>query len=86
MIELAAIIAGGMLGIAVLLTFFRLRTGPDVSDRVVALDLLSTLGIGLIAAYALGTRDVDFFDIAIIIAVLGFLGTVAFAYYVELRT
>jgi multicomponent Na+:H+ antiporter subunit F len=74
-----------LLSIALFLTFIRLVQGPSLPDRVVALDLMSTLGIGIIAAYAIATDQPVFLDVASIMALITFLGTVAFAYYLEQR-
>jgi multicomponent Na+:H+ antiporter subunit F len=74
-----------VIGVAAVFTVLRLVRGPSIADRVVALDLLTTLGIGIVAAYAIGTNQVAFMDLAVIVALLGFLTTVAFAYYVERR-
>lgn len=75
-----------LLSIVLLLTFVRLVRGPSLPDRVVALDLMSLLAIGFIAAYAIATDQPVFLDIASILALISFLGTVAFAYYLEKRT
>ena len=75
-----------ILSIAVLLTLFRLIKGPTRPDRVVALDLMTTLGIGVIAAYAIVYHEPIFLDVALIVALVSFLGTIAFAYYVEKGT
>ncbi len=69
--------------VAILLTFIRLVKGPNLPDRVVALDLLATIGISLIAAYAIATQEPAILDIAIVLALISFLGTIAFAYYIE---
>lgn len=74
-----------MLAVAVALAFIRLVRGPSLPDRVVAIDLMNTLGIGIIAAYAIATEQPAFLDVAIAMALLSFLGTVAFAYYIERR-
>jgi multicomponent Na+:H+ antiporter subunit F len=74
-----------LLSAAILFTFARMVRGPSLPDRVVALDLLSTLGIGVIAAYAIATDQPVFLDVASILALVTFLGTVAFAYYLEQR-
>jgi multicomponent Na+:H+ antiporter subunit F len=74
-----------LLFLAVALTFIRLVRGPSVPDRVVALDLMNTLGVAVIAAYAMATGETIFIDVAIVLALISFLGTIAFAYYVELR-
>jgi multicomponent Na+:H+ antiporter subunit F len=72
-----------MLSLSILLTFVRLSLGPTVADRVIALDLLSLIGVGVIVAVAVMNNQPNLMDIAIILAVLGFLTMVAFAYYLE---
>lgn len=74
-----------IIAVAVVLAFLRLVRGPSIADRVIALDLLTTIGIGIIVAYAIATDQPAFLDVAIILALLGFLATVAFAYYIERR-
>ncbi len=69
--------------LAILLTVARLLRGPSLPDRVVALDLLTTLGIGVIATYAIATNQTALLDVAVATALISFLGTVAFAYYIE---
>jgi len=74
-----------VLAVSALLIFIRFIMGPSLSDRVVALDLLITTGIGMIAVYSIVTNQPTFLDIAMILALIAFLGTVAFAYYIEKR-
>lgn len=71
--------------VAILLTFARLVRGPSLSDRVVAMDLLMLLGVGLILVYAIIKDQAIFIDVALVVALVSFLGTVAFAYYLEQR-
>jgi multicomponent Na+:H+ antiporter subunit F len=71
------------LGLALLLTLFRIVKGPTLPDRIVGLDLLGTLGISIAAVVALSARDAVYLDVAIVLALLAFLGTVAFAAYLE---
>lgn len=73
------------LGIAVLLALGRLLRGPKMPDRIVSLDLMVTLGIGIIAAYAIATEQAVFLDVATILALIAFLGTTAFATYLQRR-
>lgn len=68
-----------------LLVFVRFLKGPSVIDRVVALDLIVTIGIGIISIYSIITDTSNFLDIAMILALIAFLGTVAFSYYLEKR-
>ncbi|MCC6176342.1 MAG: hypothetical protein IT305_13635 [Chloroflexi bacterium] len=64
-------------------TFIRLVRGPSLADRVVALELSGTLVVGIIAAYAILTLESVLLDVAIALALVAFLGTVAVARYLE---
>ncbi len=72
-----------ILAIAVMLVFIRLFKGPSLVDRVISLDLIITTGIGIITVYSIRSNQEVFLDVAIILALIAFLGTVAFAYYIE---
>ncbi len=72
-----------ILTISVLLVFIRLLKGPRVVDRVIALDLIITIGIGIITIFTIRSNQQIFLDVAIILALIAFLGTVAFSYYIE---
>jgi multicomponent Na+:H+ antiporter subunit F len=74
-----------VLAVTVVLAFVRLARGPSLPDRVVALDLLATVGISIIAVYAVATNQPVVLDVAVVVALLSFLGTIAFAYYIERR-
>ncbi len=52
-------------------------------DRVVALDLMASLSIGLMTLYAVASEKPLFLDAAMVLALLAFLGTTAFARYLE---
>ncbi|GEM67725.1 cation:proton antiporter [Sphingobacterium mizutaii NBRC 14946 = DSM 11724] len=72
-----------ILTISVLLVFIRLFKGPSVVDRVMALDLIITIGIGIITVYSIRQEQEVLLDVAIILALIAFLGTIAFSYYIE---
>lgn len=72
-----------LLTLAVLLGFLRLALGPSLADRVIALDLLASLGIAILAAFAVVTEQPAFLDVGLVLALVSFLGTVAFAHYME---
>lgn len=74
-----------VLSVSMVLLFIRFLLGPSIADRVIALDLLITTGIGMIAIYSIITNQPTFLDIAMILALIAFLGTVAFSYYLEKR-
>lgn len=78
-------IAFGVITLSLFLAFIRLVRGPSLPDRVVALDLLATLAVGIIAAYAILTGQSMLLRPAVALSLLAFLGTVAFAYYIEKR-
>lgn len=74
-----------MLVSAMVLAFIRLLRGPSLPDRVVSLDLNTSLVVGFISAYAIGTNQPVFLDIAIVLVLISFLSTVAFGLYIERR-
>ena len=69
--------------LAGIIAFARLAQGPTLPGRALALDLMATTGIGVITVYAILTHQPVILDVAIVLALIAFLGTVAFAYYVE---
>lgn len=73
------------LSIAAILVFVRFLKGPFTLDRVVSLDLLIHIGIGIIAVYSIVTDHATFLDVAMILALIAFLGTIALSYYLEQR-
>ena len=72
-----------LLSLAIFLAFSRLARGPSLADRVVALDLITSLVVGVIAIYSVATAEPIFLDIALVLALITFLGTVAFARFIE---
>lgn len=68
---------------AFVLVVLRVVRGPTLSDRVVALDMLSYVAIGLIAAYVAATGSAAVLDAALVLALVAFLATVAFAWFVD---
>jgi multicomponent Na+:H+ antiporter subunit F len=76
-------LALGLMGVALLVALARLVRGPSLPDRVVALELAATLTVGIIAVYDVATEQPVLLDVAAVLALLGFLGSVAFARYVE---
>ena len=74
-----------MLGVALILALARLVRGPTLPDRVVALDLISAEVVAFVCTYAIATGQPVLLDVAIALALVAFLGTIAFAQYVERR-
>ncbi len=74
-----------VLAVAIVLAFYRLVRGPSLMDRVTSLELIASLVAGIVAVYAIGTDDPALIDVAIALALVAFIGAVAFARYAELR-
>jgi multicomponent Na+:H+ antiporter subunit F len=74
-----------LLCLALVLVTIRFVIGPTIIDRIIALDLIVTIGIGIIAIYSVLYDQPNFLDIALILALIAFLGTVAFTSYIEKR-
>ena len=72
-----------MLMAAAALTTIRLLRGPSLPDRAVALDLLAVIAIATLAAFAVAVEQPVYIDIILAVGLIAFLGTVAFASYVE---
>lgn len=69
----------------VVCAFVRLAVGPSLPDRVVALDMMTILIVAFCALYSILTGVEAFLDVALVLALIGFLATVAFARYAERR-
>jgi multicomponent Na+:H+ antiporter subunit F len=74
-----------MLSAGLILSFVRLARGPTLPDRVVALEVIATLVVGFTAVYAVTTGDAVFLDVAVVLALVAFIGAIAFASYLEKR-
>jgi multicomponent Na+:H+ antiporter subunit F len=74
-----------MLLLGMVCAFVRIVRGPSLADRVVALDMLTMLMVAFAGVYVVATGEPAFLDVAIALALIGFLATVAFARYAERR-
>ncbi len=74
-----------MLCLAIIFVFIRFLLGPQIVDRVISLDLIITIGVGVIGIFSIISKKSNFLDDAMILALIAFLGTVAFSYYLEKR-
>ena len=83
MLDIVSQITLVTLSAALLLAFIRLVKGPTLPDRIVAMDLFGMLVVGMIVVLAGKSGVRATLDAAIVIALIGFLGTVAYATYVE---
>ncbi len=85
MISAAGSMLLGLFGLAALLAGARLLRGPSLPDRVVAVDLLSAVAVAVCALAAVVHDQPAYLDVSLGIALISFVGTVAFARYVEGR-
>ena len=67
-------------------SFIRLIKGPSLPDRVVSIDLITVLAVAIAGLLAITHTEPDFLDIAVALALVAFLATVAFAWYAERTT
>ncbi len=72
-----------VLALSLAACFVRLYRGPDVPNRTVAFDLISIHAVAIFALFAVHSGSYVLLEGAIVTAVLGFLGTVMFARYLE---
>lgn len=71
-----------VLALSLVIAFVRLWKGPTLPDRIVAMDLLAVLTVGIIITTTAGTGQRGLLDVASLVALVGFMGTVAYAWYV----
>lgn len=85
MIENAAYISLIILIAAFLMAFFRLLKGPTLPDRIISLDLIFLLTIGIVIVFIFISKQVVYLDIAPVVALIVFLGTVTIAKYLKVK-
>ncbi|MGQ4878790.1 K+/H+ antiporter subunit F [Billgrantia sp. LNSP4103-1] len=81
MLDTALLISLGLIVLAMAMNIYRLAIGPDVPDRLLALDTLYVNSIALIVLLGLWLNTKTYFEAAILIAMLGFVGTMAICRY-----
>ena len=79
------IIAAILLCIAIFIAIARILLGPTIADRVIAFDASSTMAIAVLFLLSAEFRQAMFVDIAIVYAMLSFIGTIYFARYLEAK-
>jgi len=84
-VPVVALLALNLFALATILAMLRMLMGPSLADRVVALDLVAALAVGAIASFAILTEQPMLLRAAIVVALVVFVGTVAFAMFLEKR-
>jgi len=81
MLDTALLIAFSFVGLALLLNLICLIKGPDVPDRILALDTLYINAIALLVLLGIYLQSALYFEAALLIAVMGFVGTIGLSKY-----
>lgn len=84
-LEIAVNTTQVFLSVAVVLAFYRIIKGPSLPDRVIAIDLLSYLVIGFMVTHSVTAGQPNYMDVALVLALIAFLSTIAFARYITVR-
>jgi multicomponent K+:H+ antiporter subunit F len=82
MLNLVIPIALAMIALAMLLSLYRMVVGPDMPDRILALDTLYINTIALLVLIGIYLNNALYFECALLIAIMGFVGTVALSKYI----
>lgn len=82
MMSIALQFAIGSFAIGLLMNIWRIVMAPSTGDRVLALDTMAINGIALIVLYGIFQNTTVYFEISLILAMVGFVSTVAYARYV----
>lgn len=82
MISAALLFGFGAISISLLLCLYRVMVGPDLPDRIVALDTLYINGIAILVLVGIRYNDTVYFESALLIAMMGFVSTVAWCKHV----
>ena len=85
MIQIAIVVALVVVGVAMLLSLWRLLRGPTAPDRILALDTLYVNTVAQLILFGMYLDSELYFEAALIIAMLGFFGTVVLSKYVIRR-
>jgi len=82
MLEVSLAIGLGMIVVAMFLNLWRLLVGPELTDRILALDTFYINVIALLMLIGIRLGSHLFFEAALLIAMMGFIGTVALCKYI----
>lgn len=81
MLATAILIAIALIILALVLNIWRVVIGPDVTDRILALDTLYINSIALLLLLGIQMASSAYFEAALLIAMIGFIGTIALCKY-----
>jgi len=78
---IAAYIAISIISLSTLLTLIRFMRGPSLPDRVISLDVFSGNILAVLAIYSVLADEKTYLNVALIMSLVAFVGTMTFAYY-----
>ncbi|PLX15859.1 MAG: hypothetical protein C0597_08355 [Marinilabiliales bacterium] len=84
-LNIISVIAFILLLSAMLISLYRLISGPTVYDRIVSLDLIASIVMGFILLYSMVVNKALYFDVVIIISLISFIGTISISTYLKTK-
>ncbi len=78
---IAAYISIAIMSVSMILTLIRFMKGPSLPDRVIALDVLAANFLAVLAIYSILASEKTYLNVALIMSLVAFVGTMTFAYY-----
>lgn len=74
-----------VLVVSAILVLYRFIKGPTLPDRVTAIDLITTMVIAIIVVFSILWDSPNFFDVAMVLSLISFLGSMSYAFYLTKR-
>ena len=74
-----------VLATSAILVLYRFIKGPTLPDRVTAIDLITTIVIAIIVVFSILWKSPNFFDVALVLSLISFLGSISYAFYITKR-
>lgn len=82
-LQIAITTSFALLSLAAVATLIRLVRGPTLHDRILAIDVLTAILVGVVGTVAIERRENILVDVSLVVALVAFLGTVAFSVFLE---
>lgn len=83
LVETACYASLVMLAVSMMMAFIRVVRGPSLPDRIIAIDLLSSVVVGMLSIHAIRTNEYVYLTAGIALALISFIGTVALALFIS---
>lgn len=74
-----------VLAASAIFVLYRFIKGPTLPDRVTAIDLITTIVIAIIVVFSILWDSPNFFDVAMVLSLISFLGSISYAFYLTKR-